>query len=61
MTNSDVVSFHNDGNQGSLQATIRQLRQYGRPPWFHDIFRTDGTRPDYWIISKSASSQERSK
>ena len=31
LANSDVVSFHNYGNQGSLQATIRHLRQYGRP------------------------------
>ncbi|NDC64620.1 MAG: 1,4-beta-xylanase, partial [Planctomycetia bacterium] len=31
LANSDVVSFHNYGNLGSLLATVRNLRQYGRP------------------------------
>ena len=30
LANSDIVSFHNYGNQGALQATIKKLRRYGR-------------------------------
>ena len=31
LANSDVVSFHDYGNQASLRATIEKLRRYGRP------------------------------